>query len=156
MSASPLPVCRHSLEVGVPASCAWAFMTDVGNWNDPPAQFALDGPFAEGARGTTCMPGQPALSWTVRDVTPGRTYTIEAASMLDGAVFHARWRFEAVSPHACRVTQHVELSGENAAAHVDEVRAAVEPTLAPGMRRVASRMEHHHSEDRCGTGCRRG
>jgi len=69
--------CQRSVDVAVPVSFAWAYMTDIRNWNDPPAEFALEGPFVEGTRGTTQMPGRPLASWTIRDVEPGRGYTIE-------------------------------------------------------------------------------
>ena len=59
MSLAPTWECQRSVDVGVPARFAWAYMTDIRNWNDPPAEFALDGPFVEGTRGTTRMPGRP-------------------------------------------------------------------------------------------------
>ena len=39
-----------------------------------------------------------------------------------------------------RLTQRLELSGANAPAHVEAVRAAFEPNLEPGMRRIANLM----------------
>ena len=39
---------------------AWGYMADVRNWDDPPAEFELDGPFEAGSRGITRMPGQEA------------------------------------------------------------------------------------------------
>jgi hypothetical protein len=116
-------------------------MTDVGNWSDPPASFALEGPFREGTRGMTRMPGRPPASWTIRDVEPGRAYTIEGGSFLDRAVLLVHWRFDPVSTRAARLTQRIELLGENAAAYVDEIKSAFEPNLEPGMRRIAQSME---------------
>ena len=49
---------EHSVEADVSPSFAWSFRTDIRNWNDPPATFSLDGPFAAGARGTTLLPGR--------------------------------------------------------------------------------------------------
>jgi hypothetical protein len=48
----------HSVETDASPSFAWSYLTDVRNWDDPPAQFVLDGPFADGTQGTTLMPGQ--------------------------------------------------------------------------------------------------
>jgi hypothetical protein len=79
MSIVPAWECQCSVEVGVPVSFAWAYMTDIRNWNDPTAEFALDGPFVEGARGTTRMPGRPLASatWLVW-IVPDRSPTIQA------------------------------------------------------------------------------
>ena len=37
---------EHSVEAEVSPSFAWSWRTDIRNWDDPPAQFQLDGPFA--------------------------------------------------------------------------------------------------------------
>ena len=68
---------EHSVEADVGADFAWSFWTDVTNWDDPPAQFELDGPFAVGSHGTTLIPGQEPRHWTIRDVRPGKSYVIE-------------------------------------------------------------------------------
>jgi hypothetical protein len=115
-------------------------MTDISNWNDPPAEFALEGPFAEGTRGTTQMPGRPLASWTIRDVEPGRGYTIEGGSFLERAVLLVHWRFDPLTARTARLTQRIELLGENAATYVDEIQSLFEPNLEPGLRRIAQRM----------------
>jgi hypothetical protein len=38
---------EHSVEAHVPAAFAWTFWTEVKNWDDPPAQFTIEGLFAE-------------------------------------------------------------------------------------------------------------
>jgi len=48
---------EYSVEADVSPEFAWKFRTDVATWNDPPATFALEGPFETGARGTTILPG---------------------------------------------------------------------------------------------------
>ena len=141
MSIAPAWTCQHSVEAEVPVSFAWAYMTDITNWNDPPAVFALEGPFAEGTRGTTQMPGRRVASWTIRDVKPGRGYTIESDEFLERAVLLAHWRFDALSERTARLTQRLELLGENSAAYIDEMRSLFEPNMEPGLRRIARRME---------------
>ena len=37
MSTAPTWECQRSIDVDVPVSFAWAYMTDIRNWNDPPA-----------------------------------------------------------------------------------------------------------------------
>ena len=126
------------MDVDVPLVFAWSYMTDVRNWNDPPAVFALEGSFVSGARGTTTMPGQPALEWRLRDVEPERGYSIEGSSLLDRALFFAHWRFVRVSESRTTLRQRLELVGENAHAYVEGIKAAFEPNLEPGMRRIAA------------------
>ena len=62
MRHAPLWECERSVEVDVPVAFAWAHMTDIRNWNDPPAEFTLDGPFVDGSRGSTQMPGRPVIA----------------------------------------------------------------------------------------------
>ena len=76
MKAAPVWACERSVDVDVPAGFAWRYMTDVRNWNDLPAEFDLDGPFANGTRGTTRMPDRPPASWTIAEVDRGSGYTI--------------------------------------------------------------------------------
>jgi len=130
---------EHTVEADVSAAFAWGFWTNVKNWDDPPAQFALEGPFAEGARGTTALPGQPLLTWHVRDVRPPRSAAIEMA--FDGATLRFEWRFDPVAGDRSRMTQRVVLSGENAAAYADHVRSSFEPNMPAGMTRLAAMME---------------
>jgi len=119
-------------------------MTDIRNWNDPPAEFTLDGPFIEGSRGITEMPGRPPAMWTIRDVEPGRAYTIEGGSFLERAVLLVHWRFDSLSERTATLTQRIELLGENAAAYVDDIKSAFEPNMEPGLRRIAQSMERRH------------
>jgi hypothetical protein len=146
MRGAPAWQCQRSIDVDVPVSFAWAYLTDIRNWNDPPAEFALEGPFIEGTRGVTRMPGRQPAPWTIRDVEPGRAYTIEGGSFLERAVLLVRWRFDPLSERTARLTQQIELVGENAAAYVDEIKSAFEPNLEPGMRRIAQSMERRHTE----------
>ncbi len=148
MSVAPAWECERSVDVDVPVSSAWAYMTDIRNWDDPPAEFALDGPFAEGTRGTTRMPGQPAASWTLREVESGRGYTIEGSSFLERAVLLVHWRFDPLSDRTARLTQRIELLGENAAAYSEAMQSMFEPNLEPGLQRIARRMEQRISEQR--------
>jgi len=132
--------CQCAVDADVPASFAWQFMTNVGNWKDPPAEFTLDGPFVSGARGTTRMPGQPAISWIISHVEAGRSYTIEGSELFERACLRVQWRFDALAERHTRLTQRMELVGDNAAAYVEDISAAFEPNLEPGMKRIAQSM----------------
>jgi hypothetical protein len=125
---------EHFVETHASQRFAWEFMTDVANWNDPPARFHLDGPFVTGAQGTTQMPDQPAQHWQLRDVTPLDSYTVEFS--LDRATLSFKWMFHPVSGRT-RLTQSVQLSGENTAEYRDSVQKTFSLNLAPGMERIA-------------------
>ena len=129
---------EHSVEADVALSFAWTWRTDVTTWDDPPATFQLDGPFASGSRGATLLPGQKPLRWEIRDVRPGRMFIIEMP--LDRAILSFEWRFDAVSDRRTRITQRIVLSGHNAAAYECDVRTSFESTLADGMKRIADAM----------------
>ena len=53
---------EYSVEADVSPAFAWQFLSEVSNWNDPPAQFALDGPFEEGSHRATLLPGEETLA----------------------------------------------------------------------------------------------
>jgi hypothetical protein len=129
---------EHSVEAPVSPTFAWDWRTDVTNWDDPPAQFQLDGPFAAGSWGTTRLPRQEPLRWQIRDVRPGRSFVIEMP--LDRATLSFEWRFDAVSDRYTRLSQRIVLAGDNAAAYVPHVREAFGSNLADGMTRIATAM----------------
>jgi hypothetical protein len=130
---------EHSVETEASQTVAWNFWTNVANWSDPPAEFELDGPFAAGSRGATRMPEQPPMHWIIRDAEPPYTSTIEG-QIADGATFSSQWRFEAIADSRTRLTQRLELWGENAAVYVSQVDSAFRPNIAPGMRKIAAAM----------------
>lgn len=129
---------EESVETEVTPSFAWSWRTDIKNWDDPPAQFQLDGPFASGSWGTTLLPGQEPLRWQIRDVRPGTAFIIDMP--LDRAVLSFQWLFDAVSNRRTRITQRIFLSGDNAAAYTNHVQASFGATLHDGMKRIADAM----------------
>jgi len=129
---------EDSVEAEVSPSFAWNWRTDIKNWDDPPAQFQLNGPFASGSWGTTLLPGQEPLRWQIRDVRPGAAFTMEVP--LDGAVIAFEWLFDAVSNHRTRITQRIVLSGDNARTYVNQVQAGLGSNLSDGMKRIADAM----------------
>ena len=140
--SAPAWACECAVDVGVPVSFAWQHMSDVRNWSDPPAEFGLDGLFASGSIGWTRMtPDQPARTWRLVDVQPERSYTVVGGSDLEGWELRAQWRFEALTAHSARLTQRLELIGEHAGRYVEDFRAAFEPNLEPGMRRIRALIE---------------
>ena len=71
-------------------------------------------------------------AWVIRALDLGKSYTIEGGSFLDRAVMLFHWRFDALPDGRTRLTQRMELRGDNAATYIDEIRAGFEPNLAPG------------------------
>jgi len=129
---------EHSVDAEVSSSFAWNWRTDVKNWNDPPAQFQLDGPFVSGSWGTTLFPEQEPLRWQIREVRAGVSFMI--AMPLDRAILTFEWLFEGVSSHRTRITQRIVLAGDNAMGYVDQVQAGFGSNLAEGMKRIADAM----------------
>jgi polyketide cyclase/dehydrase/lipid transport protein len=134
---------EHSVEAIASPPFAWAYMTDVANWDDPPAQFRLEEPFATGGRGTTEMPGQPARHWHLRDVKPIESYTIEFP--LAGAMLSFAWRFSEIPEHRTRLTQRVTLEGENASEYLADIQQAFRSSLAPGMNKIVAAMNQAYT-----------
>jgi hypothetical protein len=125
---------QHSVEVEASLDFVWAWQTDVRNWDDPPAQFQLDGPFTAGASGSTMLPGHPSLRWRIREARPPMAYIIDMP--LDRATCSFEWQFDALSERRTKLTQRIVLWGANAATYVPEVRAGFGSTLAGGMERI--------------------
>jgi len=129
---------EYSVEADVSPAFAWRFRTDVANWNDPPARFALEGPFKVGSYGTTVLPNQEPLQWRIREVRPGKSFVIEM--QLDRAMLTFEWRFDDLSGNRTKLTQHIVLSGENAGTYAAQVEAGFGPNLPAGMMRIAAEM----------------
>ena len=127
---------EHSVETEATPAFTWTYMTDVKNWDDPPAEFKLNGPFATGSTGTTEVPGQPPRQWRLKNVNPRETYTIEIA--MPGAVISCKWMFSEIPGNRTRLTQHINLEGENAFSYKEDVQRAFGTGLAPGMNRIAT------------------
>ena len=128
---------EHTIEAEVSSRFAWNFWTDVSNWDDPPAEFVLDGPFAAGSIGTTRIPGQDPIRWRIRDVVLGKCATI--AIELERATVSFIWRFDPVSDVRTKLIQRITLEGENAGSYVQQLEAAF-GSLPEGMNRMAAAM----------------
>ena len=128
----------HSVETNASPAFAWHYWTNIGNWDDPPAKFELEGPFAAGSRGITRLPGQEPLHWLIREVTPPNAVTIEMS--LDGATLSFEWRFVGLADGRTRLTQRIVLKGEKADLYLSQVKAAFTANLSDGMNKLATAM----------------
>jgi hypothetical protein len=125
----------HSVETDARADFAWKYWTDITNWDDPPAEFELAGPFVAGSRGLTRIPGQEPVHWLIRDVTPDEAASIEIP--VDGAALAFEWRFAALADGRTRLTQRVMLRGEKADAYLEYAKIYA-ANLPAGMKRMAA------------------
>jgi hypothetical protein len=137
MKRAPVWEFRHSIECRTTPQFAWEYWANIANWNDPPATFHLDGPFAAGSQLTTSLPGQTWHS-VIREVKAGREAIIEM--QLPGAALSFYWKFEDLPGNRCRITQHLALRGSGAKPFVGQV-AAFEQTAPAGMKKLVDAIE---------------
>jgi len=103
------------------------------NWDDPPARFEFDGPFAVGTRLTTILPGQ-RLQSMIREIVESSEALIEME--LTGARVQFRWRFDELAAGRTKITQGICLLGERGTALVEQAKM-LEHSVPQGMRKLA-------------------
>jgi hypothetical protein len=129
---------NHSVECRAPRRFCWEYWTDVAKWDDPPARFTIDGPFQNGARIRTELPGQTLVS-VVRGVEEGRAATIELE--LPNAVFCFHWSFDDLDGRErTLIHQRLELSGEGAGVFVEQAKV-MGKTAPDGVKKLVGAME---------------
>jgi hypothetical protein len=139
-SNQPVWQFQHSVDCNVPRRFAWSHWTNIANWDEPPASFHLDGPFAAGSRLTTSLPGHTFRS-VIREVVNGSRSDEAIIDMqLPGAMVSFHWQFETISELRTRITQRMTLSGPNAEALVDQA-SVLETTTPAGMENLVAAIE---------------
>jgi hypothetical protein len=139
---------EHSETTPASPAFVWEYWTDVANWTDPPASFRLEGPFKGGSRGTTVVPNQEPVHWTLRDVHPYSSYTL--VSELSDAELVCQWGFSPASDGGTRFTQRIGVRGKGASQQAEGVRLAFEATLESGMKRIAKLLGEAEARERRG------
>jgi hypothetical protein len=136
MTSVPAWTFEHSVQCNASRNFAWSYWTNIENWNDPPAKFELNGPFAVGSRLTTTMPDQTLYS-VIRSVEPECAATIEM-QLPDGVIsFH--WTFEDLSGTRSRITQRLVLS--TASEGLVAQASVLEQTVPQGMNKLTAAIE---------------
>jgi len=128
---------EYAVECEAPRELAWKYWTNPENWDDPPARFEFDGPFAVGTRIKTLLPGQ-TLESLIQAVESGREATIQLA--YGEARISFAWRFEGVTAARTRISQRIELAGTSDKALVEQAKV-FEKTAPAGMRKLKQRIE---------------
>ena len=139
---------EHAVECGVPREFAWKYWTDVKNWDDPPARFEINGPFAVGTRVTTVLPGQ-RLQSVIREVEEGRGARIEME--VADAVVAFQWGLHELANQRTKLIQTVSLSGAGAESLAGQAKM-LETTVPDGMKKLAGAMERKWAEDSAARG----
>ena len=136
----PVWTFEHSVECTANRNFAWAYWTNIANWNDPPAKFELDGPFAVGSRLTTTLPEQTMHS-VISSIDPGCAATIEM--QLPDAILSFHWRFEELHEDQTLISKRLVLSGPKAKSFVAQV-STMEVSVPEGMMKVVAAIERAH------------
>jgi len=140
----PAPVWqfRHSVSCLAPQDFLWVYWTNVANWDDPPASFQIEEPFAAGTEITTNLPGQ-TLHSVIRQVSEGREAIIDL--QLPDAIFTFHWTLECLTDNQTRITQHLQLSGVAAASLVEQA-SVLEQTTPDGMKKLVAAIERAYRQ----------
>lgn len=132
-----------TVDIHAPADAVWAVYADVGNWPTWTASVRsvelADGTgLAQGAAARIDQPRLPRVTWTVTELTPGRS-----------------WAWEARSPGARTVARHVVTPTGDGATRVDTSIDQNGPIgglvgrLYAGLTRRYLRMEAEGLKARC-------
>lgn len=133
---------EHSVECNSDKSFAWAFWTDVFNWERLEGKavkwIKLKGPFAVGTSGATKTPSQDPFNWKITQLDPERSATIEMP--LDGAVFCNVMIMESIHPNRTQITQRLSLTGKKAADFTEGMQT-FETSAPQGLAKLAKAIE---------------
>ena len=137
---------EHTVECQASRDFAWAFWTNVANWEvvDPAVEAVeLDGQFAAGAKGVTKPRGSDPVEWRVMEVEDRRRALIEMPA--PGAVLRCLLMFEDSPNGGTRITQRMSLGGERAEDYA-WIGAEMEKGMPEGMRRLAEAIDKAANE----------
>lgn len=138
---------EHSVECNSDKSFAWAFWTDVSNWQRLEGKavewIKLNGPFTIGTSGATKTPGQNPYHWKITQLDPESSATIEMH--LDGAVFYNVMIMESIGPDRIQITQRLSLTGVKAADFAEGMRT-FETSAPQGLAKLTKAIESAYNE----------
>ncbi len=133
---------EHSVECNSDKSFAWAFWTDVSNWErlegNAVEWIKLEGPFAVGTSGATKTPGQDSYNWKITQLDPEHSATIEMP--LDGAAFCNVMIMESIDSNRIQITQRLSLNGKKSADFAEGMQA-FETSAPQGLAKLVKAIE---------------
>ena len=133
-------VFEHTIECRVPVEFAWAFWTNVKNWelDADVDSIELQGEFAAGSRGFTNSKSSGRIEWQIMELVGQQRAVI--AFPAPGAVARFTWTFEGVQGRT-RITQRASLCGEQMAKYADSIGPSLKVGIPEGMRKLCEAME---------------
>lgn len=136
------PQFKHTVTCNADKSFAWAFWTEVSNWEkvegDTVEWIQLDGPFEVGAKGLTKTPGQDPQRWKIVELVAEEYATIEIE--LPGALLLNTMRFKSLSGDLTLITQSMHLTGPNAGDFAEGMEM-LKKTAPTGLSKLARTIE---------------
>ena len=131
---------EHAIECSVSVQFAWNFWTNVRNWllDADVVSIEIHGAFAAGTNGVTHSKSSGKINWRIIEVVEPRKAVLEIPA--PGAVARFVWTFEDIEGKT-RITQHVSLSGEQAAMYADTVGRGLQAGIPSGMLRLCEAMQ---------------
>ena len=133
---------KHSVACKASKAFAWAFWTDVSNWERLEGAavewIKLKGPFEKGTSGETKMPGQDALQWKIVQLDLEHSATIDMP--LHKAILKNKIIFAAVSENQTSITQVLSLEGVNAYEYAEGMKM-FETSAPQGLAKLAEAIE---------------
>lgn len=138
------PQFKHTVTCNADRSKAWAFWTDVSNWEkiegDTVEWIRLEGPFEAGAKGMTKTPGQEPQHWSIVEAVYEDYATIEIE--LPGAILHNTMRFKSFSGNMTLITQRMQLTGPNASDFTEGMEM-LKKSAPAGLAKLAKTIEEN-------------
>ena len=129
----------HEESLETSASCVrlWEFLSDVAHWKDWNAgieRIEIHGPFVAGTPFTMQPPGQEALTSTLTEVTPNRSFTDE--TVVGETRVLVSHRLVALPSGGTRIVYRTEIHGPEAG-EVGAMVTADFPQVLAALKRLA-------------------
>lgn len=139
------PQFKHTVTCNADKSFAWAFWTQVSNWEkiegDTVEWILLDGPFEVGSKGLTKTPSQHPQHWKIVELVKEDYATIEIE--LPGAFLHNTMRFKSLPGDLTLITQSMHLTGPNAGDFTEGMEM-LKKTAPMGLAKLAKMIEMNY------------
>jgi len=106
---------EETIETSAPPARVWQFLADIARWKEWNAgieRIEIHGPFVAGTSFTMQPPGQDALTSTLLEVTPNRSFSDE--TVVDETCVIVHHRLIPLGSGGTRIVYSTEISGPDA------------------------------------------